>query len=136
MQETGGLLIVALFLGLMIMGLWVFVVVLVTGVALLYFQADFNWTRIGLNMQPVIMDKLTSYDFAALPLFVWMAEILFRARLSEKIFSGLAPWLGSLPGRLLHVNVFGCGLFAAVCGSSAATCATIARITLDRKSTR
>jgi len=130
MQETGGLLIVALFLGLMIMGLWVFVVVLVTGVALLYFQADFNWTRIGLNMQPVIMDRLTSYDFAALPLFVWMAEILFRARLSEKIFSGLAPWLGSLPGRLLHVNVFGCGLFAAVCGSSAATCATIARITL------
>ncbi len=130
MQELTGVLILVLFLGLLVSGLWVFVVVLVTSVAMLYVQADFNWTRIGLNMQPIVMSKLTSYDFAALPLFVWMAEILFRARLSEQIFSGLAPWLGRLPGRLLHVNIFGCGLFAAICGSSAATCATIARITL------
>jgi tripartite ATP-independent transporter DctM subunit len=127
---TAGLTILALMLVLLFSGLWVFVAVLLTGVAALYLVSDFSLTRIGLNMRPVFMSTLTSYDFAALPLFVWMAEILFRARLSDQIFTGLAPWLGRVPGRLLHVNVVGCGLFGAVSGSSAATCATIAKIAL------
>jgi len=63
-------------------------------------------------------------------MFVWMGEILFRTRLSEEMFEGLSPWLGWLPGRLMHVNIFGCAIFAAVCGSSAATCATIAKVSL------
>ena len=63
-------------------------------------------------------------------MFIWMGEILFRTRLSEDMFAGLAPWLQRLPGRLLHVNVVGCAIFAAVSGSSAATCATIGRISL------
>ena len=71
-----------------------------------------------------------SWTIAALPLFVWMGEILFRTRLSDEMFEGLAPWLGWLPGRLMHVNVFGCGIFAAVSGSSSATCATIAKVAL------
>lgn len=71
-----------------------------------------------------------SWTLAALPLFVWMGEILFRTRLSEEMFEGLSPWLGWLPGKLMHVNVFGCGLFAAVSGSSAATCATIGKVAL------
>ena len=71
-----------------------------------------------------------SWTLAALPLFVWMGEILFRTRLSEQMFEGLAPWLGWLPGRLMHINVVGCGIFAAVSGSSAATCATIAKVAL------
>ncbi len=71
-----------------------------------------------------------SWSLAALPLFVWMGEILFRTRLSEEMFEGLAPWLGWLPGRLMHVNIVGCGIFAAVSGSSAATCATIAKVAL------
>lgn len=71
-----------------------------------------------------------SWTLAALPLFVWMGEILFRTRLSEEMFEGLSPWLGWLPGRLMHVNIFGCGIFAAVSGSSAATCATIAKVSL------
>ena len=71
-----------------------------------------------------------SWTLAALPLFVWMGEILFRTRLSEEMFEGLSPWLGWLPGRLMHVNIFGCGLFAAVSGSSAATCATIGKVAL------
>ncbi|MCY4150936.1 MAG: TRAP transporter large permease subunit [Aestuariivita sp.] len=71
-----------------------------------------------------------SWTLAALPLFIWMGEILFRAKLSETLFRGLTPWLGWLPGRLLHVNVLGSGLFAAVCGSSAATCATVGRMSL------
>ena len=71
-----------------------------------------------------------SWTLAALPLFVWMGEILFRTRLSEEMFEGLAPWVSWLPGRLMHVNVVGCGIFAAVSGSSAATCATIAKVAL------
>jgi tripartite ATP-independent transporter DctM subunit len=71
-----------------------------------------------------------SWTIAALPLFVWMGEILFRTRLSEEMFAGLAPWLEWLPGRLMHVNILGCAIFAAVCGSSAATCATIAKVSL------
>src|SRR5436190_3319409 len=71
-----------------------------------------------------------SWTLAALPLFIWMGEILFRTRLSEEMFRGLAPWLNWLPGRLMHVNVLACGLFGSVSGSSAATCATVAKIAL------
>jgi C4-dicarboxylate transporter DctM subunit len=71
-----------------------------------------------------------SWTLAALPLFIWMGEILFRTKLSEQMFRGLSPWLQWLPGRLTHVNVIGCGIFAAVSGSSAATCATIGKIAL------
>ena len=71
-----------------------------------------------------------SWALTALPLFIWMAEILFRTRLSDDIFTGLAPWLQRIPGRLVHVNIIGCGVFSAVSGSNAATCATIAKIAL------
>ena len=71
-----------------------------------------------------------SWDLTALPMFIWMGEILYRTKLSDDMFEGLAPWLQRLPGRLLHVNVVGCAIFAAVSGSSAATCATIGRIAL------
>src|SRR6267154_3140849 len=71
-----------------------------------------------------------SWTLAALPLFIWMGEILFRTKLSEEMFRGLSPWVQWLPVRLTHVNVVGCGIFAAVSGSSAATCATIGKIAL------
>src|SRR5690606_6536238 len=71
-----------------------------------------------------------SWELAALPLFIWMGEILMRSRLSDDLFTGLAPWLNRLPGRLLHINVVGCGLFATVSGSSAATAATVGKIAL------
>src|SRR3954468_12531726 len=74
--------------------------------------------------------SLSSWTLTALPLFVWMGEILFRTKLSEDMFKGLAPWLSKLPGRLLHTNIIGCTIFAAVSGSSAATCATIGKMTL------
>ena len=77
-----------------------------------------------------IWGNAASWELAALPLFIWMGEILFRTKLSEEMFRGLAPWLGRIPGRLLHVNVLGCGIFGSVSGSSAATCATIAKIAL------
>ncbi len=84
----------------------------------------------GLSLAPAVWGSSASWELAALPLFVWMGEILFRTRLSESMFNGLAPWLGWLPGRLMHVNIIGCGIFGSVSGSSAATCATIAKIAL------
>ena len=85
---------------------------------------------VGPVLATSIWQSLNSWDLTALPMFVWMGEILYRTRLSEDMFRGLAPWLSRLPGRLLHVNVLGCAIFAAVSGSSAATCATIGRIAL------
>ncbi len=67
----------------------------------------------------------------ALPLFVFMGEILFRSRISENLFKGLSPWMDRIPGRLIHVNIFASALFAAVSGSSAATTATVGKITLS-----
>ncbi|WP_085919690.1 TRAP transporter large permease [Halomonas sp. CSM-2] len=70
------------------------------------------------------------WDLTALPMFIWMGEILFRSGLADNMFRGLSPWLNRFPGRLLHTNIIGSGMFAAVCGSSAATCATVGKMTL------
>jgi tripartite ATP-independent transporter DctM subunit len=84
----------------------------------------------GAIMATSIWGGSASWTLTALPLFIWMGEILYRTRLSEEMFEGLAPWMRALPGRLLHVNVIGCGIFAAACGSSAATMATVGRMSL------
>jgi tripartite ATP-independent transporter DctM subunit len=84
----------------------------------------------GSVLATTIWGNSASWTLAALPLFIWMGEILFRTRLSEEMFRGLAPWLNWVPGRLLHVNVLACGIFGSVSGSSAATCATVAKIAL------
>ena len=84
----------------------------------------------GDAMAVTIWGSSSSWTLTALPLFIWMGEILFRTRLSNDMFRGLAPWVQALPGRLLHTNVIGCTIFAAVSGSSAATCATIGKMTL------
>ncbi|GGH28513.1 hypothetical protein GCM10007036_37750 [Alsobacter metallidurans] len=85
---------------------------------------------IGQVLATTVWSASASWTLAALPLFIWMGEILFRTRLSEQMFRGLSPWLQWLPGRLIHTNIIGCGIFAAVSGSSAATCATIGKIAL------
>ncbi|MBB3140839.1 TRAP transporter large permease [Halomonas organivorans] len=77
-----------------------------------------------------------SWELTALPMFIWMGEILFRSRLADDMFTGLSPWMQRIPGRLLHTNVIGCGLFAAVSGSSAATCATMGRMTIPELTRR
>ncbi|MBX3548668.1 MAG: TRAP transporter large permease subunit [Xanthobacteraceae bacterium] len=84
----------------------------------------------GASLSTSLWQSLNGWDLIALPMFIWMGEILFRTKLAEDLFEGLAPWMQRLPGRLLHVNVLGCAIFAAVSGSSAATCATIGRISL------
>ena len=78
-----------------------------------------------------LYDSLNSWSLAALPMFILMGEILYRSSISTRLLNGLMPWLSKVPGRLLHVNVAACSLFAAVSGSSAATTATVGKITLD-----
>ncbi|MBC7433598.1 MAG: TRAP transporter large permease subunit [Rubritepida sp.] len=84
----------------------------------------------GLFLASAYWESTGSWTLAALPMFIWMGEILFRTRLSEELFNGLAPWVRRIPGRLLHVNILACGIFGSVSGSSAATCATVSRIAL------
>ena len=120
------LLITTLFL---ILGSGVWIGLTLSGVAWIGMQL-FSSRPAGDAMAVTIWGSSSSWTLTALPLFVWMGEILFRTRLSQDMFRGLAPWMQSLPGRLLHVNVVGCAIFAAVSGSSAATCATIGKMSL------
>jgi len=120
-------LLIALLFLLLGSGLWIGLSLL--GVAWIGMEL-FTSRPVGDAMAVTIWGSLSSWTLTALPLFVWMGEILFRTRLSEDMFKGLAPWLSRLPGRLLHTNIVGCTIFAAVSGSSAATCATIGKMTL------
>jgi C4-dicarboxylate transporter, DctM subunit len=126
------LLIVALFL---ILGSGVWIGLTLSGVAWIGMQL-FSSRPAGDAMAVTIWGSASSWTLTALPLFVWMGEILFRTRLSHDMFRGLAPWMQALPGRLLHVNVAGCTIFAAVSGSSAATCATIGKMSLPELARR
>jgi C4-dicarboxylate transporter DctM subunit len=108
-------------------GIWVGVTLVVVGFVALFF---FTPAPAGSLLASTIWDSSWGWALTALPLFIWMGEILFRSRLSEDMFKGLAPWLGWLPGRLLHVNILGCGVMAAVSGSSSVTCATIGRMSM------
>jgi len=126
------LLIVTLFL---LLGSGVWIGLALAGVAWIGMEL-FSSRPAGDAMAVTIWGSASSWTLTALPLFVWMGEILFRTRLSEDMFRGLAPWLERVPGRLLHTNIIGCTIFAAVSGSSAATCATIGKMTLPELKAR
>ena len=126
------LLIVSLFL---ILGSGVWIGLTLSGVAWIGMQL-FSTRPAGDAMAVTIWGSASSWTLTALPLFIWMGEILFRTRLSQDMFRGLAPWMQRLPGRLLHTNVVGCAIFAAVSGSSAATCATIGKMSLPELAKR
>jgi len=121
------LIMLVLMTVLLLMGIWI-----PAGVALTaWFGLEFFSNKDTLqNLANAWWNSSSSYTLASLPLFVWMGEILFRTKLSEQMFNGLSPWLNWLPGRLMHVNILGCGIFGSVSGSSAATCATIAKSAL------
>ena len=120
---------------LLILGSGVWVGLTLTGVAWLAVSI-FSSRPAGDAMAVTVWGSSSSWTLTALPLFIWMGEILFRTRLSNDMFKGLAPWVQGLPGRLLHTNVIGCTIFAAVSGSSAATCATIGKMTLPELTRR
>ena len=112
---------------LLVAGVWIALTLLGVGwIAMVLFTNS----PAGPLMATTSWGSSTSWALTSLPLFIWMGEILFRTRISEDMFVGLAPWMAPLPGRLMHCNVFGCGIFAAISGSSAATAATIGRITI------
>jgi C4-dicarboxylate transporter DctM subunit len=118
-----------------ILGSGVWIGLALSGVAWIGMEL-FSSRPAGDAMAVTIWGSASSWTLTALPLFIWMGEILFRTRLSEDMFRGLAPWMQALPGRLLHTNVIGCGIFAAVSGSSAATCVTIGKMSLPELARR
>lgn len=126
------LLIVALF-ALLGSGVWIGLTL--AGVAWIGMEM-FSPRPAGDAMAITIWGSASSWTLTALPLFVWMGEILFRTKLSESMFRGLAPWVNALPGRLLHTNILGSTIFAAVSGSSAATCATIGKMSIPELTKR
>lgn len=121
------LVLMGLLLVLLAGGLWIAIALAAVAWAGLQF---FTNTPPDVNLFQSFWGSSASWTLAALPLFIWMGEILYRTRLSEEMFEGLAPWLTWLPGRLMHVNILACGIFGTVSGSSAATCATIAKVAL------
>ncbi len=125
-------LLIVLF-ALLGMGVWVAFSLMAVGMVGMFLFSD---APLGEVLATTIWGHSNSWALAALPLFIWMGEILFRSRLSEDMFVGISPWINRLPGRLLHVNIFGCGIFAAVSGSSAATAATIGKLSIPELSKR
>ncbi len=120
-------LLLAVLFGSLALGLWVGFALIAVGLVAMLVAAP---APASLVFATKVWGGLSVWDLTALPMFIWMGEILVRSRLSSDMFSGLAPFTARLPGRLLHVNVLGCALFAAVSGSSAATTATIGRMSL------
>jgi tripartite ATP-independent transporter DctM subunit len=133
-QTEAGLLLLGALFAILALGVWIGLGLLATGlvgiVALPMLMPGMNSFPAEKVLGSAVWASLASWTLAALPLFIWMGEILFRTRLSEDMFKGLAPWVQRLPGRLMHVNVIGCGIFAAVSGSSAATSATVGKMSL------
>ncbi|MBK1698765.1 TRAP transporter large permease [Rhodovibrio salinarum] len=128
-----GILLVVVLFALLGSGVWV--AFSLFGVGLVAMEL-FTSSPVGRVLATSVWGASNSWALAALPLFIWMGEILFRSRLSEDLFGGLAPWMGRMPGRLMHVNILGCSIFAAVSGSSAATAATIGRMSLPELTRR
>jgi tripartite ATP-independent transporter DctM subunit len=127
MVQMAGLILL-LLAALLAGGVWIAISLMACGWVGMQFVG--GGIPAGSVLATTIWGNSASWTLAALPLFIWMGEILFRTKLSEEMFRGLSPWLNWLPGRLMHVNVLACGIFGSVSGSSAATCATVAKIAL------
>jgi len=122
--SLAGLLLARLWVGFGLMGAGLFALFLYQDVPVTKLLAFETWT------------SLSAPELAALPLFILMGEILFSSRFPKDLFDGLQPWAKPIPGRLFHLNILGCTLFAAVSGSSAATTNTIGRMTLKELESR
>ena len=120
-----------LLLALLASGLWVFLSLAIAAAISLFGIMDFSPERIGAIASRIIVRSASSWELAAVPMFIWMGEIMFRTDISDRLFRGLAPLVRRVPGGLLHTNVLGSAIFAAVSGSSAATTATVGKITTN-----
>ena len=118
-----------LFVLFLLLGTGVWVGLALMGVAWVGMEL-FTSRPVGDTMITTIWASSSSWTLTALPLFIWMGEILYRTRLSEDMFKGLSPWLARLPGGLVHTNIVACTVFAAVSGSSAATLTTVGKMSI------
>jgi tripartite ATP-independent transporter DctM subunit len=125
-----GAILLALMFVLLAAGVWIGMALAIVGGAGMLWFTTLSTDVTAKNLFTAFWNANASWELAALPLFIWMGEILFRTRLSEQMFTGLAPWLNRVPGRLMHTTILGCGIFGSVSGSSAATCATISKVAL------
>ncbi|MTJ05124.1 MAG: TRAP transporter large permease subunit [Sediminimonas qiaohouensis] len=128
-MEDLSIIILFLFVLFLLLGSGVWVGLALMGVAWVGMEL-FTTRPVGDTMLTVIWTASSSWTLTALPLFIWMGEILYRTRLSEDMFRGLAPWMARLPGGLVHTNIVGCTVFAAVSGSSAATLSTVGKMSI------
>lgn len=122
------LMLLVMFLG---MGIWVFAGLFMVAIGAMVLVTDMPITQVGTILRTVTWRSASAWELSAIPLFIWMGEIIFRTDISDRLFRGLSPMVQWLPGRLLHTNVLGCTLFAAISGSTSATTATVGRITTD-----
>lgn len=136
------IVVIAIMFVFLLSSLWIGAALILTGIAgMLLFKHNLPpvisiWDKIGDLLAGSLYGSLNSWSLAALPMFILMGEILYHSSISTRLLNGLRPWLVNIPGRLLHVNVAACSLFAAVSGSSAATTATVGKITLEELKTR
>ena len=134
--DTAALAVFILMLAVLASGMWVFLALATAAAVSLFAFMGFSPERIGAIASRIIVRSASSWELAAVPMFIWMGEIMFRTDISERLYKGLAPLVSRIPGGLLHTNVLGSTLFAAVSGSSAATTATVGRITTNELSRR
>lgn len=130
---VGVISLILLVLGL---GTWVFAGLAIVALGSLVWLGGFSLDRAGLILSRILFRAGSSWELSAIPLFIFMGELIFRSNISERLFRGLEPWTNRVPGGILHTNVVGCALFAAVSGSSAATTATIGKITTSELARR
>ncbi|MEM1268310.1 MAG: TRAP transporter large permease subunit [Pseudomonadota bacterium] len=128
-MENASVIVLFLFVLFLLLGSGVWVGLALMGVAWVGMEL-FTTRPVGDVMLTTIWSASSSWTLTALPLFIWMGEILYRTRLSEDMFRGLSPWMAGLPGGLVHTNIVGCTVFAAVSGSSAATLTTVGKMSI------
>lgn len=122
-----------LLVGLILGGMWVQFAVAGAGLFYIWLLKGFaGWKALGL----VTWGASNSFTLAAIPLFVLMAEILLGAGLSTRLYNGVAPFVRRLPGGLLHTNIAGSAIFAAISGGSAPTAAAMSTVALPELGAR
>ncbi len=135
-ELTAGIIVLLLIFFYLGIGVWVFIGLILVSLTTQYFVLDFPVDKIGAISARILLRSSSAWELAAIPMFIWMGDIIFRTDISQRLFKGLAPIVDHIPGRLLHTNIIGCTLFAAVSGSSTATTVTVGKISLAELSKR
>jgi len=95
-----------------------------TGLAILHFVAGGAETL----AVTAVWNVFTDFTFSAVPIYIFMGEILLVSGVSTRIYNAVAPFFGRIPGQLLHTNIVVCTMFGAVCGASTSTAAAVGSV--------